>query len=211
MESTLKDPWYGDEDPLLALRAGRPEPFETFVSRATPQLVAFFARLGAPATEAEDLVQELFLKLFQHAHTSYKAQGRFAPFVFRVARNAWIDRVRRVRARAEGPPQGMGPGTGPGAGEPADEAQAWAEAESHEPDPAVRVGRREEVATLRRAWSELPEHHRLVFELGVLQERSYAEISEALDVPVGTVKSRMFYALRKLREARGVDSGEAGA
>ena len=59
---------------------------------------------------------------------------------------------------------------------------------------------------LRAALAELPDKHRLVFELGILQELPYADISAALEIPVGTVKSRMFHAVRKLREALGEDA-----
>ena len=66
-------------------------------------------------------------------------------------------------------------------------------------EPHTQVSRDEEVARLRSALAELSEPHRIVFELGVVQELPYADISEALDIPVGTVKSRMFHAVRKLR------------
>jgi RNA polymerase sigma-70 factor (ECF subfamily) len=194
----LKEPSDGEQDPLAALRAGHPGPFEAFVVSETPRLMAFFARLGASQVEAEDLVQELFLKLFQQAQ-HYEHQGRFVPYVLRVARNAWIDRVRRRAVRVdEARPSGSAPAREDADTELAESDVAWAA--SREADPSASAAQREQVAALRRAWCALPEHHRLVFELGVLQERSYQEIGELLDVPVGTVKSRMFYALRKLRE-----------
>ena len=96
----LKDPGQGTGDPLVALREGDPGPFEAFVTSETGRFLGFFGRLGASRSEADDLVQETFLKLFrlasQHAAgADYAAQGRFEAYAFRVARNVWIDRSRR--------------------------------------------------------------------------------------------------------------------
>jgi RNA polymerase sigma-70 factor (ECF subfamily) len=59
------------------------------------------------------------------------------------------------------------------------------------------------MASLERAVASLPPGQREVFELGVMQEMGYAEIGELLGIPVGTVKSRMFNAVRRLRESLG--------
>ena len=64
-------------------------------------------------------------------------------------------------------------------------------------------------AVFDAAVRRLSERHRLVFELGVVQELSYAEISAVLEIPTGTVKSRMFHAVRRLREALGEGVGLA--
>ena len=177
----LKDTWDSERDPLVSLRAGDPGPFEAFVTCETPTFLAFFGRLGATRGEAEDLAQEVFLKLFRTAD-NYRSRGRFAAYAFRVARNAWIDRRRRW------------------AGQPEVEAVDLAHQGGEDEEPGAGLARREEVARLRQALAALPEHHRLVFELGVVQELPYGEIAEALEIPVGTVKSRMFHAVRKLRE-----------
>ena len=191
----MKETWDFDRDPLAALRRGDPEPFEAFVALETPTFLAFFLRLGASRAEAEDMVQELFLKLFRHA-PAYQAQDRFAAFAFRVARNAWIDRARRGRDLAP-----LGP---PGEASPLE-----AVASAREDEPAALAARGEEAQRLHAALAELGELHRTVFELGVLQALPYAEIAAALAIPVGTVKSRVFYALRKLRVA--LDGPEEGA
>jgi len=188
----LKGTWDFDRDPLVALREGDPAPFEAFVVDRGRAFLGFFRRLGAGSAEAEDLAQEVFLKLFRNAST-YEPSGRFAAFAFRVARNAWIDRQRRRAARPR--PFGAGrerqgeerPGPAP-------------EPPSRGADPSERAERREEAARVRSALRRLPEHQRLVFELGVVQELSYREIASLLEIPEGTVKSRMFHAVRKLRE-----------
>ncbi|MCP3915652.1 MAG: RNA polymerase sigma factor [bacterium] len=196
----MKETWDSERDPLAALRDGDPEPFEAFVVSATPAFLAFFGRLGASRAEAEDLVQEVFLKLFRTA-PSYTQRGRFAAYAFRVARNGWIDRVRKRGAEAEG--LGMPVASG-GADEGRTSAIERAPATGTE-EPGSGLARREEAARLRAALARLPEHHRLVFELGVLQEMPYESIADTLEIPVGTVKSRMFHAVRKLRAALGED------
>jgi RNA polymerase sigma-70 factor (ECF subfamily) len=189
----LKDPWDLERDPLTARREGDASPFEAFVRSSTATFLAFFGRLGASAAEAEDLVQDLFLKLFRYSET-YEPQGRFGAYAFRVARNAWIDRGRR---RASRPAEAAG---SMGVEEESPEQVSGVE------EPGVRLARHEEAEALRAALAELPDKHRLVFELGILQELPYADISAALEIPVGTVKSRMFHAVRKLREALGEDA-----
>ena len=160
-------------------------------------LLGFFRRLGASAPEAEDLAQDVFLKLYRHSRT-YRADERFVPFVFRVARNAWVDRSRRRQARptlVEPPRDAQG-----------GELEAWGAADERsdaEADAAARRG--DETRRMLEALDELAPGHREVFELGAMQELSYQEVGELLGIPVGTVKSRMFHAVRRLREALGAD------
>ena len=188
----MKGPWDLPTDPLLALRAGDSRPFEAFVRAGVPALLAFFGRLGVAHEEAEDLVQDVFLKLYQHA-PRYRGEERFRAFCLRVAKNVWIDRGRRRGARPK--ERSLGPledgDDGPGV------AETLA---SPAPGPVERAAVREDAGRLREAVAALPEGQRLVFELGVLQELSYAEIGSILTIPTGTVKSRMFHAVRKLRE-----------
>ena len=94
----MKGTWDFDRDPLAALRSGDERLFEEFVRLELPTFAGFFLRLGAGVHEAEDLVQELFLKLF-HQAPHYRPQERFSAYAFRAARNAWIDRQRRRTAR----------------------------------------------------------------------------------------------------------------
>lgn len=177
------------QDPLSALRDGDPTPFERFVVLETATLFGFFRRLGAPAEEAEDLAQETLLKLYRNAQR-YEARERFSSFVFRVARNAWIDSQRR---RAVRPERAAGDGGD-------DDPDRAARVTAQQPDAGAGLDGRTRAAALLDALGALPEGQRAVFELGALQELPYEEVSEVLGIPVGTVKSRMFHAVRRLRE-----------
>lgn len=192
----MKDSWDGAEDPLAALRAGRSGPFEAFVTSETGTFLRYFARLGASRSEAEDLAQETFLKLFrssaqiaQSTDAAYDARGQFRGYAFRVARNVWIDRVRRGSSDRRTAPEPVEGEADPG---PAD-------ARAERPDESAM--RDEASQRIRRAVAALPESHRVVFELAVIEELPYAEIAESLDIPVGTVKSRMHTAVGRVRRA----------
>lgn len=155
----------------------------------TPQLLAFFVHLGASRLEAEDHVQDTFLKLYQHVD-QYRPDGRFRGYAYRVARNVWIDRARRA---ALAPRSGTSPG-----GQPDGTFD-----DLHDPraeSPSARLESRETADRLGEALAALSEPQRLAFELGVVRELPYAEVALALDVPIGTVKSRVFNAVRHLRK-----------
>ena len=203
LNTPLKDSWDGESDPLAALREGRQAPFEEFVTAETHTFLGFFARLGATRSECEDLVQETFLKLFRtaaqtHPGTHYDAQGQFTAYAFRVARNVWIDRSRK-RLSA---PRVFSADAWSRDDAPADafsEDRRRESAASGRPESSIEQA--EESSKVERAVAELNEAHRLVFELGVVQELPYSDIARSLDIPVGTVKSRMFNAVRKVRDS----------
>ena len=199
--SGLNRPWDLSPDPLAALREGNREPFEDFALSHAGLFLGFFRRLGAGLEQAEDMTQEVFLKLHQHA-LRYRPEERFKSYCFRVARNVWIDAQRRRAVRPRTVP------IEPPAGEDEGGSDGWAPVDAQAgPDRAAQE--REEAERVRRVSRELAEHHRMVFELGVVQELPYAEISSILDIPTGTVKSRMFHALRRIREALDPEEREA--
>lgn len=175
-----------ERDPLVALRAGDPAPFEGFVRAATRDLTAYFCQQGAVLNRAEDLTQEVFLKLYQRA-ARYQPQERFTAYCFRTARNVWIDDCRRAAARTEG-----------ALVRAKLEPVEWVGART---DPAAGLLCEEEELGLRALLGRLPCGQRRVFELALLAELTYAEIGALLSIPVGTVKSRMFHAVRRLRSA----------
>src|SRR5574341_475375 len=167
--------WQLPRDPLLALQQGDPTPFEQFVRAHARTLIAFFRQRGAAHARAEDLAQEVFLKLHQSVRR-YRPDERFASYCLRVAHNVWIDDCRRAGVRPD-----LAAG---GADEPA------AEPAAPEIDPAAGLAGEEEDERLRHLLAALPATHRAVFELAVLGELGYAEIGALLGIPVGTVKSR---------------------
>lgn len=187
--------WDLPVDPLAALRDGDPVPFEAFVRDHARRFFAFFRRQGAGLHEAEDLTQEVFLKLHSNA-ARYRPRERLAAYCLRVARNVWIDHRRRASARVTTVSAASGETAD---GEPSEGSAAFARPAPADEAPDARAELVEESERARAALRELPDPHRLVFELGVVEGLAYPEIARLLDVPVGTVKSRMFHAVRKLR------------
>jgi RNA polymerase sigma-70 factor (ECF subfamily) len=186
----VRERWDGECDPLLALRGGDAGPFEEFVRAESSGLIGFFLRLGADPLEAEDLAQDVFLKLFRGA-SAYEPRSRFSSFVLRVARNAWIDRRRRRAARVSAV------SLDDESGSPNATANAVVDPRAASPS---ELEADEDRRRLEVALRQLPEAHATVLELALGQSLPYSEIASLLEIPVGTVKSRVFNALRKLRE-----------
>jgi RNA polymerase sigma-70 factor (ECF subfamily) len=178
-------------DLLDLYRRGDELAFPALVEAFQTRLVQFFYRLCWDRDRAEDLTQELFLKLLRTA-ARYEPQGRLSTYVFRVATNLWIDhyRARRPLPRLYSLDQ---------AGHPSAPTVLETEAAPSLGPEQVAIDA-EERALLRAGLEQLTEPHRLVFELAVYQQLPYADISAVLSIPVGTVKSRMHNAVQFLKQ-----------
>lgn len=191
-----------DVDLLARYRDGDTRAFQDLFQAYGERLVQFFFRLCWDRDRAEDFTQDLFLRLLRRA-SSYQPQGKLSTFVFRVATNLWIDHYRASRPlpRLYSLDQPLLDET---------PAVAWS-CRDRGPDPVGAAIVDEERQRLRAALDALNEPHRLVLELAVYQELPYGEISDILDIPVGTVKSRMFNTVRALKERLGALDGESTA
>ena len=139
-------------------------------------LLNFFWRQGVSLSEGEDLVQETYLRLWKYRR-EYTPSAKLSTFLFILARQVRIDALRRQTRRAG-------------------REERWGKEQPETTSP-VTPGVREDV---RWAVARLSEPLREVIELGVFQDLPYAEVGEILGIPVGTVKSRMSNALKKLKE-----------
>lgn len=179
-------------DYLARYREGDAAAFRQLVDAYRDRMLQFFYRLCWDRDRAEDLAQDLFLKLLL-ATRRYRPEGRMSTFVYRVATNLWIDHYRqqRPRPRLHSLDQVVLPG---------DDAPRDGGFDGGTSSPMQLAAEHEEKAAMRRALERLTEPHRLVFELAIYQQRPYAEISELLRIPVGTVKSRMHNAVLALKQ-----------
>lgn len=165
---------------LMELAAqGREDAFACLVEKYKDILLNFFLRKGVSYVDGQDLAQRTFLRLWKY-RTKYEPQAKFTTFLFLLAGQESVD-FFRAESRKAGLQEGL-----------EQEAAVAAEVRS-EATPAAGED-------VRRAVSQLPQGLRDVVELGVFQDLPYAEVGEILKIPVGTVKSRMFNALRKLKE-----------
>ena len=165
---------------LMELAAqGREDAFACLVEKYKDILLNFFLRKGVSYADGQDLAQRTFLRLWKY-RTKYEPQAKFTTFLFLLAGQESVDFYR-----AEGRRTSLAEGLTREAEVRADERTPTSPAEGEDG---------------RRAVSRLSPSLRDVVELGVFQDLPYAEVGEILGIPVGTVKSRMFNALRKLKE-----------
>jgi RNA polymerase sigma-70 factor (ECF subfamily) len=164
---------------MLRVRDGDTAAFSLLMTRYEKKVLNFFLRMGVQY-DVEDLTQQTFLRLYNYRHR-YEPRAKVTTFLFLLARQVWIDELRKRSRR-----------------------KRLADSLAQEAQGATARSAAEEVAAsgatdLEQALATLPENMRLVIELGVYQDLPYSEIAEILEIPEGTVKSRMFNALAHLR------------
>ena len=171
---------------LMALtRAGDRDAFGRLVTRYQKILLNFFIRSGVQY-DGEDLVQQTFIRLYRYRNR-YKPRAKFTTFLFLLARQVWIDDLRK-RKRVERLRDAL-----------TREVEAPAGVSVSPPE-----GSGLDVAA---AVAALPQAMRQVVELSVYQDLPYADVARILGIPEGTVKSRMFNAIRVLRQHLEVTPG----
>lgn len=172
--------------------------FETLVKRHQARIFRMLYRMLGTREEAEDATQEAFLSLHRHGHR-FRREARFSTFLYRVAANAALNR-RRTLGRARAREQELAIRQSMGADLPVAPR-----------DPEGAAGATEVQERVQAALQTLPNDLRLAVILFDLEGQPYRDIAEALEIPEGTVKSRIHrgrQALRKqLREFVREDQG----
>ncbi|MES9969593.1 MAG: sigma-70 family RNA polymerase sigma factor [Candidatus Thiodiazotropha sp.] len=158
--------------------------FERLYDHFAPRIKSYMIRQGADEASADDLAQETMVQIWRKAHHYDPQKAAVTTWIFRVARNLQIDRLRKHRlheveltAEAEHKDQGYG---------------------SHE-----RFEKRPDEDKLRSLIGGLPEEQMEVVRLAFFEGLSHSEVSCRLSIPIGTVKSRMRLAFDKLRMGMG--------
>jgi len=147
-----------------------------------PRVKSYMMRQGADATTAEDLAQDTLLTVWRKAHLYSGEKGSATTWIFTIARNLRIDRLRREVSW-----------------QPLPENQD--EEASDAPDPEQEVTERERRDKVRAVLATLPPDQSEVVVLSYVEGLSHTEIASRLDLPLGTVKSRMRLAYQKVKEA----------
>lgn len=167
-----------DAELVRRCRAGDNAAWESIVRSQTRRLYNLCYRFTGQRQEAEDLTQEVFLRVFRTLDSYDPGQGALAVWMHRVARNLLIDHYRATRKQRL-------------AVSLEDELPRLEEKASAAPPPDRAVALRELSATLQQALVRLSPELREAVILRDLQELDYREISRVLDIPEGTVKSRI--------------------
>ncbi len=180
-----------DEELMDGVAGGEALAFDQLLERHGKPLFNFFLRQVGNVTEAEDLVQTTFVRILQAAPSFDPAQ-KFTTWAYRIAHNLCVDFFRRQQHRRA-----------VSLDEPLtdDESLTLGDLMADDaPAPGLRFEDNQLQAAIRRAVTTLPVEQRAVVVLCHFEGRSYPEIAETLDIPVGTVKSRMHNAMRRLRD-----------
>jgi RNA polymerase sigma-70 factor (ECF subfamily) len=176
-----------DRELILRAQRGERQAFSELVCRHQPAVTGMIYRMCGDPQRAEDAAQEAFVRAWQNLK-KYKPEHAFRSWLYRIALNAALDSLRRERPAA-GLDSVQLADSGPGPEQTAEEHQRS--------------------ARVRRAVARLSEPLRIVLILREYQELSYQEIATALEIPVGTVMSRLNTARGRLRTELQVEMEEA--
>lgn len=193
------------EKTLAAAAAGDGQAWAQLVSAYSGRVFGLIYKQCRDRDLAEEIAQETFVKVVIKLtqNDGYREQGKFEPWLFRIAMNKLRDEMRRRGRQAR--PTDMSPAATASSN---DHASGWAAAESgviaggpSMPDgPLDQLDRAEQVDLLRQAIATLPDADQEVLHLRHTAGLSFAEIAESLDQPLGTVLARGHRALGKLKK-----------
>ncbi len=179
-----------DDDLVRAHLDGDPRAFDELVRRHEARVYAVCVRVIGDADEAADAAQDAFLAAYRKL-AQFRGDARFTTWLHRIAVNACYDSLRR---RSRQPMLRL-----------VDDEGAPFEAGPAQPDHADQVVGSHSAAV---ALASIPEEFRVAIVLADVEDIPYDEIASILDVPVGTVKSRVHRGRIALAKAMGVERGE---
>lgn len=164
---------------MLAIRDQRDKPaFKRLFDHFAPRLKGFVMRAGAPAAQAEDIVQDVMLTVWRKAHLFDPSRAQVSSWIYQIARNRQIDIIRK---EARPVPEAL-------------------KAEEDTDDDAGQVlALEQETELLRQALDKLSPSQREMIERAYLGDLTHTEIREATGLPLGTIKSRIRLGLERLR------------
>jgi len=176
------------EDDLIAIAERQDqEAFARLFQHFAPRVKAYMLRGGADAAAAEDVAQETMVTAWRKARLYDPGKAAASTWLFTIARNLRIDRIRRERRP-----------------EPDPNDPAFVPSGDLPPDAALRQS--ENSDAVRRAIDDLPQVQREVVLLSFYEDEPHSVIADRLGLPLGTVKSRIRLALKKLSEQLDAES-----
>lgn len=164
---------------IVRAKAGEQEAFSLLIRENIQRVYRAAYAVVRNQADAEDIAQETFVRAYQNIGR-FDETRPFFPWLYRIARNLCLNRIERVRNREASDPV----------------FDYLADGGAGPEESAVAAQERERV---RAAVRLLPEQHRKIIELSHFQECSYREIADILDIPMGTVMSRLYNARRRLK------------
>jgi RNA polymerase sigma-70 factor (ECF subfamily) len=172
-------------------RAGRTEAYGVLVRDCQDRLYPTILRLMGSPEDAQDVLQDAFVRGFEKLD-QFHGDSSFYTWIYRIAVNLALSRFRQRRFGGAHRPRPWDRRPDPSSLDPPDP--------SPEADPSHEAERAEREAAVAAALDELAPEHRAVVVLKDFDGRRYEEISEILDIPIGTVRSRLSRARGQLRD-----------
>jgi RNA polymerase sigma-70 factor (ECF subfamily) len=179
-----------DADVMLRVRAGDDSAFEYLVQKYRRQMVSFMYRMSHNTAAAEDLAQEVFLRVYR-SRANYEASAKFTTWLYRIATNLAVNHARDTRH--ERPENTVN----------LDQPDSETGQTPDVPDGSLTVEesilRRERLAAIRERVQGLPERQRMAVVMHKYQQMDYKQIAEVLKLSESATKSLLFRAYETLR------------
>jgi RNA polymerase sigma-70 factor, ECF subfamily len=180
-----------DADIMLRVRAGDQSAFEYLVQKYRRPMVSFMYRMARNSAVAEDLAQEVFLRVYRSRET-YEASAKFSTWLYRIATNLAVNHARDTRHER--------PEVQVSLDEPDEDTGTTLELPDASLNAEQQMVRRERLLAIRRKVEALPEQQRLAVIMHKYQQMDYKQIADVLKKSESATKSLLFRAYETLRE-----------
>jgi len=179
-----------DADVMLRVKAGDDSAFEYLVQKYRRPMVSFMYRMAHNAAAAEDLAQEVFLRVYR-SRESYEPSAKFTTWLYRIATNLAVNHARDTRHER--------PENVVNIDEPDEETGLRVDVADSSLTAEEAILRRERMAAIRQRVQALPERQRMAVVMHKYQQMDYRQIAEVLKLSESATKSLLFRAYETLR------------
>jgi RNA polymerase sigma-70 factor, ECF subfamily len=190
-EATLPDGGRSDADIMLQVKAGDDSAFEYLVQKYRRPMVSFMFRMAHSNAIAEDLAQEVFLRVYR-SRESYEASAKFTTWLYRIATNLAVNHARDTRHER--------PENTVSLDEPDEDSGRTLDLPDRTPSAEETLVQRERLAAIRQRVQDLPERQRIAVVMHKYQQMDYRQIADVLKLSESATKSLLFRAYETLRE-----------
>ena len=180
-----------DADVMLRVKAGDESAFSYLVQKYRRAMVHFMYRMAHSPAIAEDLAQEVFLRVYR-SRESYEASAKFTTWLYRIATNLAVNHIRDTRHERQGNMASLD--------EPDTETGQTLDVADSKPTTEEIIIQRERMAAIRSKVESLPERQKLAVLMHKYQQMDYKQIAEVLKLSESATKSLLFRAYESLRE-----------